>query len=114
MKLINDAARRLCRQKDSEPDRILSVDQPRLQCGRHVRQRSGALGAIYRKRDELALSDMRQDKSDRPEEEIDPSGHDFGNSLWTTSERNVHGLYSGAGAEPFGAQMGGSADADRC
>ena len=99
--------------KNSEPDRILRVDEAGLKSGRYFRQRRSALSAVYHKRDELAIADKRQDKSDRCEEEVDPSGHYFGRRLRTTPERNVHRLYSGAGGESFGAQMGGGADADR-
>jgi hypothetical protein len=44
----------------------------------NIRQSGSAFWAVYRKRPELALADMRHDDADRQKSEVDPSGNHFG------------------------------------
>src|SRR5215467_10901961 len=92
VKLIDDVTGRLCGNKCRPPDGVIGVGKAGFEGRGDVRQSRGAFWAVYRKRGELALANMRQDNADRQKRKVDPSGYYLGYGFRATFEGDVNGL----------------------
>src|SRR5262249_27890595 len=111
IKLVDDRARCLRRDKHAIPVVEVRILVTRLKRGRQVRQCGRALGRANRKRHQLLVLDERQTGRDTDENEIDSAGHDLGEGLRTAAERHVCGFEAGTNNEALRGPMRGAANA---
>src|SRR5882724_2867971 len=106
MELVHKCAGSFRGKKYTEPDRILGIHEPSLACSWNVGQSTGPLAAVYGKRGEFAVLDQRQDQTDWTKKEIYPPDHSLRHRFRAAPEGDVQSLDTGAGYEPFCAEMG--------
>ena len=93
VQFLDDLALGLRRQKDPKPDRIFGVDKAGLLRRRYVRQRCRPRLALFTaSATSLPSRTSGSTKSDRSEEEIDPSGDDLGHRFSAAPIRDMQGL----------------------
>ena len=111
VELADHVARRLGRHEDAGPEQVGRILQSKLRGGRHIGQRQRARIGTHRQREQLAFLHQRERWGERQEVEIDPPGHQFGESLVRSPEGHVLRVDAGAQPEAFGREMRHRADA---
>src|SRR5262245_39189776 len=114
MKLLDDLTGCPRGNKRCPPDGVIRVGKARFERRGDVRQSRRAFWAVYRKRGEFALANLREHDADRQKSKVDPSRHHLGYCFRAAVESDVNGFEIRSQTETLRTQVRVGPNPRRC